>query len=164
MLGLGLGFTSVPGVLPQGGGAEPYTESTSDPNLANQTTSTATIFARAFAVDNGATINSIGLYQTNARETTIKIAIRNSPGNYDVVVSEAFSHPGGGWVDHTLAAPYVVPGTGEFHPGAFITGTTDRISGQARAFATGDLTGEDLTLSETAGPGYALRVTGTEPA
>jgi endo-1,4-beta-xylanase len=142
-----------------------YFETMLDPNLSDQTSSGSTIFSRAFEVDNGVTINSIGLYLTNARETTIKIARRNSAGNYDIVVSEAFSHPGGGWVDHTLATPYLVPESGDFYPGAFVTGTTDRRNETQRGFATGDLTGTDLTLTESTGPGYALRVTGlVEPA
>lgn len=122
--------------------------------VANSTTNYSpgyTVFDTNFTITNGITIVSMGAYMTTAKTITLKIAKRNSAGNYDVVVSQAFNHPGGGWADVALGSPYVVPGSGTFY-GGYYTGaaTVDVQTTGNRTYKAGDITGTGQTgFSET---------------
>ena len=78
-----------------------------------------TIISLGTAVLNSQTVHSIGYYSTGAGSNTLKLVKRNSAGNYDVIVSQAVSHGGGGWQDFVLTSDYVVPGTGDYYIGLF---------------------------------------------
>lgn len=106
----------------------------------------------------GAIVSSIGIYSSAAGSLKVKIVKRNSAGNFDVVVSESFAHPGGGFVDHELLAPYTVPGSGDFYLAALIdaSGTFDNTAAGSRAYKAGDVTGAGQS-------GFTEDSTGTTP-
>jgi hypothetical protein len=119
---------------------------------------------RTWSVTNGQTVVSIGAYTTAARTLTMKLFLRNSAGNYDVVVSQSFSHPGGGWADLTLSSPFAVPGTGTYYAGFFAPSgaSIDSSAGAiARSFKSGDITGTGQTgfTEDATGTTLASRVT-----
>lgn len=100
--------------------------------------STLTWVDRSSALTNSITISSVGIYSTNAQTMTVKIVKQNSTSNFDIVVSESFVHPGGGWADKTLSSPYVVPGSGTYNLGAYYNGTADTKSAQPVSYIAGD--------------------------
>jgi hypothetical protein len=105
-----------------------------------------TMLTEDTAITNSDTVTSIGVYSTSAVTFVLKIAKRNSAGNYTFVVSETYVHGGTGWEDHTLSSPYTVPGSGTYYVGAYSasnfgplflgTGGTG-----SRAYLSGDQTG-----------------------
>lgn len=121
---------------------EPTTTGTTQ-TINNQSTtgdiSTNTIVDRSTALTAGDVISKIGLYNSSALSCTVKIVQRNSSGNYTVVVSESFSHPGGGWADKTLSSPYTIPGSGTFYVAVYYAAGTVSVTGSvARAYKAGD--------------------------
>lgn len=116
--------------------------------------SAVTIVDRSYTLTNAQVVTKIGLYSTAAVSCTLKVVRRNSAGNYDVVVSQAFSHPGGGWASLTLPAPYTVPATGTFHVAMFysVSQTIETYTASAnRSAYTGNATGNGVTFTETTG-------------
>lgn len=108
------------------------------------------------ALTNNAVVVSIGAYCDAACTLTMKIVLRNSSTNVDVVVSQAgFSHPGGGWADMALTTPYTVPGLGSYYVGAFFN-TNPSIKYNASdtyLTAVGNITGAGQTVSEGSSAG-----------
>ncbi len=107
---------------------------------------------RSWSVDNSSTINQMGVYLDSAGDVTVKIAKRNSAGNYDIVVSEQFAHTGSGWEDFTLTTPYDVPASGDYYAGYY--GHTVRnfsSADQDTAYNSSNLTGTSQTLTEGSG-------------
>lgn len=102
------------------------------------------------AIPNSVTITSVGIYLNAAATVTMKILKKNSSVSVDVVVSQAFSHPGGGWVDVTLSSPYTVPGSGSYYVGAYFTTnpTFSFNTGQTVLFAASNITGTSQPVSE----------------
>jgi hypothetical protein len=87
----------------------------------------------------------MGVYSDPAKTVALKIGLQISTSAFDVVVYQVFSHPGGGWADVTLSAPFVVPGSGTYNAGAFVSGTVDLTAARARSFKAGDVTGTGNT-------------------
>lgn len=124
--------------------------------------SALTLVDRTTAVANGVVVSTIGSYQSSAKTMTVKVVKRNSAGNYDIVASESFSHPGGGWADKTLASPYTVPGSGTYYLAAYASGSpsANLTANIARAYVvTTDVTGTGQTFTEDTGlgGGFPLR-------
>jgi len=139
----------------------PYSETSATPSSPN-TLAGNTMFAREWAINNGATINTIGIFSNSAATITMKIALRDSATQYTVVVSESFSHPGGGWADKTLSTPYTVPGSGTYHAGAYSAATVEGNTTTARAYKlNGDYTGTITGMTEDSSNTPAMRVSGT---
>ena len=121
-----------------------------------------TVFNYTFALTNGNTVSEIGVYSTVAGTFQVKIAKRNSAGNYDVVYTESFAHPGGGWANKTITTPYAIPGSGSYHLGiSFTSSNWSAIHTRAenRAYKTGDqgvATGVSFTEGGSDSP--AMRV------
>ena len=113
-------------------------------------------------VTNGVTVASIGCYMPSSGTVSVKIAKRNSSTNYDIVVSESFVHPGGGWSDKTLPTPYVVPGSGDYCIGMFTGGLTvgQTATGISRGINAADIgVSSGITFTEASGACPALRYT-----
>jgi hypothetical protein len=89
----------------------------------------------------GDVIVTLGFRHTAAVASTVKIVKRNSAENFDIVVSEAFTHPGGGLAFKTLAAPFVVPETGDYYPAVHNGSDTVRVTAGSRATKSGNVTG-----------------------
>lgn len=102
---------------------------------------------------NSVDIISIGMYANLAVSLTMKIVKRNSSGNVDVVVSEAFSHPGGGAASKVLTSPFRVPGTGDYYVGAFFNAdvSLNYNASQTRIVAGSNITGNGQTGTEASG-------------
>jgi hypothetical protein len=108
-----------------------------------------TMFDMSSALTNGDVVSAIGVYLTSAKSVVVKIGKRNSAGNFDVAVSQAFSHPGGGWANVALSSPYTVPGSGSYYVGCYQTGSGDvRSSAVSRAYASGEITGSSPGFTE----------------
>lgn len=108
-------------------------------NPTGTTSGSATIVDRSGTIINGVTISTIGIYSSVSNSFTLKIVKENSTSNYDIVVSQAVSHPGTGWVDFTLSVPYAVPGTGTYRTAVYTgAGTYSCTSGQSRSIIAGD--------------------------
>jgi hypothetical protein len=105
-------------------------------------------------------IAKVGFYSATAVTATIKIVKRNSAGNFDVVVSESFSHGGTGWELKSLSSPYTVPGSGSYYAGAYFAGSPRDVTGSVnRAFKAGDITGSGQSgFTEGSGPAIPMRV------
>jgi len=115
----------------------------------------------ASALPNGATIDTVGMYSDAAVTLTMKIVKRNSSTNVDVVVSQSFSHPGGGWADLTLSSPYAVPASGTYYVGAFFN-TDASIKYNAsitRLFVASNITGNGQTVAEATSVAPSFRAT-----
>lgn len=113
-----------------------------------------TAFDTDFSVTNSATVVSMGVYMTTAKTIVLKIGKRNSAGNYDIVVTQSFAHPGGGWVDVALSSPYAVPGSGTFYAGIYSgNAAIDVQTAGNRAFKVGDITGSGQSGFTEAGDG-----------
>lgn len=144
----------------------PYSETTADGSQVQ--TTDKTMVTLLLQIDNGVTIEKIGMFSAVARSASVKIVRRVSPGIYDVLVSESMSHDGGGWQDHTLSAPFVVPASGEYYPAAWADGSLPRVPAtalRAVAAAPGSLPpGNGQSFPESDGTNIAMRVSGTRPA
>lgn len=111
------------------------------------------------ALVNGSTYTKIGVYANAASTWTMKIVKRNSSTSVDVVVSQSFSHPGGGWADLTLSSPYTVPGSGAYYVGGYLA-TDISISvnsSQTRAVAGSDIAGSGQAVTEASGSPPSFR-------
>lgn len=107
-------------------------------------------------------ISAIKVRSSSAQSMTLKIAKRNSSGNFDIVASQTVAHPGGGQVTFALVTPFTVPGTGSYYVGAYLASsgsgcaTTSNIS---QASKSGDITGTGQSgFSEVTNNGVALSV------
>jgi hypothetical protein len=107
---------------------------------------------RSFTIPNGSTVTSIGVDSPNSGSMKVKIAKRNSAGNYDIVYDESVTHGGSGLEDFTLTTPFEIPETGDYHLADFASFSRNRSStSENRATNAGDLTGTGQTLSESSG-------------
>jgi hypothetical protein len=120
-----------------------------------------TLVDRDVVVTNGAIVTTVGLSSTSAITVVLKILLRTGVGNYDVVVSQSVSHPGGGFADFTLSSPYTVPGSGNYYLGFYATtAPTNESTGTARSFKLADQTGAGLTgFTEDTGASAGMRYT-----
>lgn len=108
------------------------------PNSGSTALGDFTYFDRTTALVNSVVVSKIGVYSTSAHTVSVKIGKQNTTTNFDVVYTETVSHPGGGWVDFTLASPYTVPGTGTYNLGAYYNGTSDTTASVARSVVAGN--------------------------
>jgi hypothetical protein len=90
---------------------------------------------------NGATYHTLGAYSAGAVSIDIKIGKRVSAGVFDIVVSETYSHPGGGWADHVLSSDYTVPGSGTYYVGGYTATGLNYNTATSGAYETGNITG-----------------------
>lgn len=134
-------------------------ETTSDPTTTSGI-GTLTMFSRSFSLDNNKTVKTVGVYSNTAGTLTIKIALRNSSTSYTVVVSQAVTHPGTGWVDFELSSPYAVPASGTYHVGAHgASANYPVVTAQPRAYVSGNASLGNITVTEnTSDNAWALRV------
>ncbi len=95
-------------------------------------TPSTVLFSKVNPLTNSQTILSIGYYAANAQTGVIKIAQRQSATSYDIVYSQAVSHPGGGMVNFALTTPYTVPASGTFYPGLWTNNNNINVSAMAR--------------------------------
>lgn len=95
-------------------------------NASTGTTGNSITVDRSYVIPNGSVVTAIGLYMTVATTFTLKIVKQNTSTNFDIVVSQAVSHPGTGWVDFTLTTPYAIPGTGTYNLGVYHAGGAGR--------------------------------------
>lgn len=140
----------------------PYTESSSS-TTGSAGNASFTVLDRSWAIDNGATVNSVGVYSTSAATITVKILNEDSTTQYDIVVSKSFSHGGSGWEDCTLDSPYTVPGTGTYRVGTYSTSNTNYYSAD-RSYKAGDASGNNQGFTADTSNTPSVRVTGTKPA
>ena len=108
-----------------------------------------TLIDKEMALPNDGIVEKIGVYFNNPKTIKFKIAKQNAADNFDIVEDHTFSHPGGGWADITLPAPFAVPASGTYRvgvsgvigPEAFAFGSYDR------AQDYGDATGAGVTIT-----------------
>lgn len=125
-------------------------------NIVSGSPSTTTDYSAGTFADistvlpSGESISAIGVNLANAKATSVKILRRNSAGNYDVVLSQDYAHPGGGYSDCVLSSPYVVPATGTYIVGVYLSAgiNTNRTPGTFRAYNSANATGSSLTFLE----------------
>lgn len=120
-----------------------------------------TWFDQSWTIDNSETVTKIWVKSSVAVSFNVKIGLRNSAGNYDIVVSESFSHGGSGWEAKTLSTPYAVPASGTYHAGIYYaSGNIAASSGAfARAYKSGDITGSGQSgFNEDSYQGALVRV------
>jgi len=98
----------------------------------------ASNFDRSFAIPNGKTVNAISVYSTVAGPIFVKIAKEILVTEFDIVVSESFSHDGTGWDRHDLPTPYLVPATGSYRAGEYDNLLTAEGVSEAIAFSKKD--------------------------
>lgn len=128
--------------------------------------STFTMGDMSWKLNNSQTVTQLGFYSrtTTSITITLMIAKRNSPGNYDIVASEAHTYSVGadGWIDRTLTTPYAVPASGDYYvvirtsattASAVWAGTADRL------YYTGTPSGTGVTFTEGAGNRIGTRAT-----
>lgn len=133
--------TSMPGMIKPSGGETTeeggYTESGAE------TFATYTVIDRGWSIDNSKTVTRIWVKSASAITFAVKIAKRNSAGNYDIAVSESFAHGGTGWEAKTLSAPFAVPASGDYHVGLYYAAGSIAKSTETpgRAYKSGDVTG-----------------------
>lgn len=117
---------------------------------------------RSWAVNNSSTVTKIGVYSTDAQSFNVKLVLRNSATDYDVVVSETLSHGGTGWEDLTLSSPYEVSASGDYYAGCYSSSTFNRsVETGARTYFTGDTTGDtnNPTSESSSSQNVPVRVT-----
>lgn len=120
------------------------------------------MFDAGVTLTNGATVNKIGVYSTTPRNFFIKIVHLVSGSTYAVDYDVLWAHPGGGWSDHTLTSPFVVPGSGSYYPACFqSSGSIDHKSGRSRLYYSGNST---TSNSYTADTGNVIAIRRTENA
>lgn len=126
------------------------------------TSSALTAIDETAIIPNRTTVTKIGMYQTVAKTVTLKIAKKNSAGNYDIVVNKSFAHPGGGWADCVLSSPYTIPSIGSYYIGAWSSGISDEVTSPVPGayVLTTDVTGISQAFTEDpAGGTWPLRYT-----
>lgn len=74
------------------------------------------------ALTNGTIVTKIGANCSSAQTLTVMILKWNSGEIYDVVYSQSFSHPGGGWADASLTSSFSVPSTGTYRVAIYTPG------------------------------------------
>jgi hypothetical protein len=100
-----------------------------------------TVIDRTLVLTNGKTVWSLGVLWSAASAGKLKIVKRNSAGNYDVVVDQAISHPGGNtWLDAVLSSPFSIPGTGDYFMASYHASGSQPFNNGSypRAYKTGD--------------------------
>lgn len=100
-----------------------------------------TLVDRGYTLENGAMLVGVRLYSANAQSVKFKIAQRNSPGNYTIVFSETFAHPGGGQADFVMSSPYRIPVSGAFYPATYSAGNVGTYYSGPRSYILGDANG-----------------------
>lgn len=98
---------------------------------------TLTMLDTGFALTNGRTVYRIGAYMNVAETCTVVICKRNSAGNYDVVVSQAFSHGGAGWQDVDLTNTYAIPNDGASYYAGFHSASAQPSNTSNRTYKSG---------------------------
>lgn len=95
---------------------------------------------RQTAITNGVTVCYLGISLASAETVTLKIIQRDSSTQNDIVFSQSFAHPGGGYADMTMSSCYTVPGSGTYYPAVWFNSSASRtatVSG-GRSYYNGD--------------------------
>lgn len=146
----------VPSTNPRYSGANPPAAAASAGFLA----AGPCFFNESSPLDNGGTVISVGMYADAACTLTMKIILRTSATTADVVVSQAFSHPGGGWADLTLSSPYLIPASGTYYAGAnFSTDPSIKYNASNPMAKSANITGNGQTIAESTGACPSFRAT-----
>lgn len=130
--------TSVAGVL------KPTTSTTTQnlgtPAAATEDFSTGyTLVDMSVALTPGDVITALGASQNAATTFYMGIYKRNSAGNFDCVSQTLLTHPGGGYANATLTAPFTVPSIGTYYVGIWTNAgvAQQRTPSGIRAFLSG---------------------------
>jgi len=119
-----------------------------------------TIVSRNAALTNSITVQSIGFHSSAAATGAyVKIVLRTGANTYDVVYSQAVSHPGGGFVDFTLTTPQAIPGSGTYYLALYVP-TGQAVSSTAsisRAVLASNASGTGVTMTESTGQAWSTR-------
>lgn len=119
-----------------------------------------TFVDRSVVIPNGAVVSKLGIYRISAGTVSVKIARETSSTTYDILITESFSHPGGGMVDFTLSSPFTVPETGTHRLSCHAVAPQTQSSSAARATKSGNVTGTGQGgFSVTTAPLVAMRAT-----
>lgn len=122
--------------------------------------SNQTIVDRSAALPAGATVTHVGLYAAGAATRTVKIVREDSATQYDILVSESFAHPGGGFADHQLSEPFVVPPTGTYRLAGYAGNNVGRTDSVPRAYMNGDVgVANDIAATSDTSAAVPLRYT-----
>lgn len=128
-----------------------YEGPTGGGTVSSYSTGGYTLIDRGYTLDNGLTIVEVRLYSSVAQSVKFKVAQRNTAGNYSIVFSETFSHPGGGAADFVLTTPYTVPASGSYYPSTYSPGAIGTYSNGPRAYVSGDSSGTGTYTEDTEG-------------
>ncbi len=111
----------LPGMIPGSGFMSKAREKTIDGGHTSTAGNHQNIsnFDRSFAIPNSKTVNAISVYSTASGTIYVKIAEEISSAEFDIDVSESFSHGGTGWERHDLSTPYAVPSSGTYRAGEY---------------------------------------------
>lgn len=121
-------------------------------------TANETQFSRSFSLTTGKTVTHVGVWsQSPVVGMKVKIATRTGANAYTVNVTQTFDHPGGGWYDLLLSAPYLVP-AGDNYVGVWSPDAIRETDAVTQAWKAGDLgLGAHVAVAEAAGSSASLR-------
>ncbi|WDR00761.1 hypothetical protein PSC71_08435 [Devosia sp. J2-20] len=123
---------------------------------------TFTMGDRSWKLNNSQVCTKLGFMARAGTQTvTMMILKRNSPGNYDVVVSESHTYTIGadGWTDKSLSVPYSVPASGDYYVAVKTTTMASLVWSGTRLYYTGTATGAGVTFTEDSGNRIGTRAT-----
>lgn len=99
---------------------------------------------RTWSLDNDRTISHIGVKAVTSGPVTLKIVHQDSTTQFDVVVSETFTHGGSGWEDFQLSSSYPVPSSGTYRLAVRSQTVSLRYANNIlRSWKAGDVIGND---------------------
>lgn len=122
-----------------------------------------TFVDRTFTVDNSTTVTKIGVdSDVSITGLKVKLFLRNSANNYDIVVDKSVNHTGSGLEYFDLDTPFEVPASGTYYAGGYTPTTIPNARSADRASNGGsgpDLTGTGETITENTANVPAVGVT-----
>ena len=111
-----------------------------------------------WTIDNGTTVIKIGVYSDAAQTGCVVKIVQNTSGStFNVLYSENFDHPGGGWHDVTIATPFAVPATGIFYAASYVPNKVATNTSK-RGYKAGNIVGSSGWVVENASATRANRV------
>mgnify|MGYP001486567298 CR=1 FL=1 len=112
-----------------------------------------TVIERGWKLNNGMTIERLGVYNSVAQTLVVSIFQQTATGHYTRVVGATLSHTGGSFQYVYLATPYAIPETGDYYCGVYIASGSHSVSAENAAIAkvSGNPSlGVDTTFTEQA--------------
>ncbi|GGE36415.1 hypothetical protein GCM10007276_12390 [Agaricicola taiwanensis] len=101
-----------------------------------------TTFSRGWSIPNNAQILAISVYASAATTGSLKIARRVAAGQYEIMLSQAFSHAGAGWQRFELTAPYLVGSSDTYYPGVYVSSSGISVNSPTIQVANGRKVGD----------------------